>query len=134
VGLKIVCSKALVHDCAHIWTLKGASVFEKVTVAEYNPGTMRVEGVFSEDSWSNLANFKANIVPQLGMFKENFAFDLIHSGIPGSVEKVSGTAKALLAVVCRIEKLKEGSLQFMLDQFISKQGQSEDISICKIQE
>ncbi len=129
-GSKIVCSKTVINVDAHSWTLKGSRVFHKVLVCAYGPGTLRVEGeIRASFIKDNFDYFKTNTIPQFGQFGRSYFAGQINSGVPQPIEEVSDKAEALLNVVCKVEGLANGSFQFMLDQFISKKGECEDITV-----
>ena len=131
LGSKIVCSKAvLINGDAHPWTLKGSRVFHKLTLCAYEPGTLRVEGnIRNSFIADNFNHFKTNTIPQFDEFGKSFYANQIHSGVPKPIEEVSEKAEALLNVVCKVEGLANGSFQFMLNQFISKKGECENITV-----
>ncbi len=127
---KIVCSKTVLDADAHIWTLKGSNIFHKVTICAYSPGTLRVEGgIRASFIQDNFEHFKTKTIPQLGQFGKKFFAGQINSGAPKPIKEISDTAEALLNVVCKVEGLANGSFKFMLDQFIDKVGESEDVIV-----
>lgn len=132
-GSMVVCSKTLIKDYAHSWTLKGSRVFDKVHVCEYAQGTLRIEGdIRASFIKDNFEFFKTEVIPLFGEFGSTFFSGQINSGVPKPVKEIRGRAEALLNVVCKVEGLAKGSFQFMLDQFINKKGDSEDVAIAVI--
>ena len=98
-------------------------------VCECRPDTIRIEADIRASFIENhFEHFKTDIIPQLGQFGKIFFAGQIHSGFPEPVKNCN-RASALLDVICNVEGLAMGSFQFMMDQFMRKEGMCKDIII-----